>query len=154
MSTDNKIAPISLDMSLDAIEDLPQFVTLPTGAYLARLEKGIISKDIPTQNGAQPVFELPFTVVEVLEIDPKNLDEGEEAPKPGDISSFVFQRDNTFGMGLFKAVVTPIAKQLGTNQIGALLEGSKGMECGLIITRTFNKDKQRHYAQIKKLTVD
>lgn len=153
MSTDNKINTVSLDMSLDSIEDLPQFVTPPTGAYVAKLDKGIIAKDIPTSGGAQPVFEFPFTLSAIAELDPKNLDEGEEPPKPGDVFSFAFQRDNAFGMGLFKQVATPIAKQLGVSQIGALLEGSKGMECVLIITRTFNKDKQKHYSQIKKLSV-
>ena len=150
-----KIDTVTLDMSLDQIEDLPQFVQLPTGGYIAVLTNGIVAKDIPTQNGAQPVFELAFTVKEVVEVSPDALNtaEGEEMPKPGDICSFAYQRDNAFGMGLFKEVVKPIAQQLGTTQVGALLEGSKGMEVALVIVREFNKDKQRHYSRIKKLTI-
>lgn len=150
-----KIDTVSLDMNLDDIEDLPQFVQLPTGAYTAVLLDGITAKDMPTASGAQPLFEMKFTLMNVEEVSPDalNKEEEEEMPKPGDIASFIYQRDNAFGMGLFKDIVKPIAKRLGVSQVGALLEGSKGMECAIIVVREFNKDKQKYYSRLKKLVV-
>lgn len=152
--SDGKMEVLALDTSLDDIEDLPQFVQLPTGAYVATLVNGIVAKELAGKE-TTPVFEFAFTLKEVVEVNPDALDAeaGEEMPKPGDIASFIFQRNNVFGMGLFKEAVKPIAARLGTSQIGALLEGSKGMEVMLLITREKKKGAEKSYSRIKKLEV-
>lgn len=153
MTDANKIATVTLDMDLDSIEDLPQFLQLPTGAYVVVLEEGIVYKTIPVADGEQPIFELPFTVKEVSEVSPDDLDEDEEMPKVGDKCSFAYQADSKFGAGLFKQAVDPIAKYVGSSQIGVIMEASKGLECGLVVVRKYNKKKDKNYSSIKKLIV-
>lgn len=153
MSTEKgKIEEIQLDQTLDDIEDLPQYIQLPTGAYGATLVNGIVAKTIEGKDGDSKIFEMAFTITDVTEVDSSKLDEGEEMPKPGDIATFSFQRENKFGMGLFKDAVKPIAEKLGTSQIGALLEGSKGFEVLLLVTRKYDKERDRNFTRIKKIT--
>lgn len=146
---------LSLDASLDDIEDLPQFVQLPTGAYTARLVNGIVAKNIPGKDGETPVLDMAFTITSVMEVDEKSLDAdaGEEMPKAGDIANFIFQRNNAIGMGFFKEAVKPIAARLQTTQIGALLEGCKNMEVVLLVVREKKKGADKAYSKIKKLEV-
>ena len=84
-----QINEISDDFLLDDIDDLPGFVVLPTGAYTVRLDKGIEEKTINDAN----YYDVQMTLVEVLDLDAKHLDEGEVAPKAGDLAGMLFARE-------------------------------------------------------------
>ena len=152
MSDDkNKISLVDSDFLLDDIEDLPSFVQLPTGAYVVVTEKGFEEKDI----NDEPYYELAVTIESVEELTEK-LPEGESAPKPGDIGSFLFSRTNKFGMGNFKEVAKSIAAHFGCTKVGEVIEHSKGLRVLIITKRTKGKDKQgneRWNANLKRLEV-
>lgn len=153
--TDNmEIKAVTLDMSLDDIDDLPQYLQPPTGSYIMVLEDGIVEKEIQ-QEGKEsiPVFEAALKIKIVGEIDKSSLDEDEEMPKPGDTFTMTFNRTNQFGMGNFKEFLKPIAKKLGQTNIGVIMGASKGLEVAVIIARTFNKKRQQNYSRVKKLEV-
>jgi hypothetical protein len=149
MSADNKgvmDSPISMDMSLDDIEDLPGFVVFPSGAYHVVLENGMAQKDINNHKA----LEAPLKLVEVLEIS-EPLGEGEEQPKAGDVCTISFMLDNKFGVGKMKEFISPIAKKLGLSTVGDVVNQSKGLHMMIVIKRTYDKDKDRHYANFKKV---
>lgn len=153
MATDpNKIDEVTLDMSIDDIEDLPSFLQPPTGAYILVLNEGIVEKTLETADKEDSdIFELAFTIKEILEFDKADLDEGEDPPKVGDTYTVSFQRTNKFGMGYFKEVVKPIADRIGSKQLGNIIGASKGMEFMALLTRTFNKAKKKDYTRIRKI---
>lgn len=154
MSTtdDNTIALVTNDFLLDDIEDMPAFLTLPSGAYHVKLEEGIVEKKIPMQGEDVDCFEAAMTVVETLEMTDK-LGEDEKTPKQGDIASMLYNRTNKFGMGNFKDFVRPIAERFGVRTVGEIVSNSKGVELMIIVKRTYNKDRDRHNMQIKKVAL-
>ena len=152
--TDHSINKVTLDMSLDDLSDLPQYLQPPTGAYLVVLNDGIMEKDIEMEGKEpMPIFEAAMTIKTVMEVEKSALDEDEEMPKPGDTFTQSFQRTNEFGMGAFKEFLKPIAKKLGQTNIGVLIGASKGMELLVVVVRTYNKAKGRNFTRIKKLEV-
>lgn len=155
MSTDNSINKVTLDMSLDDLDDLPQYLQPPTGAYVMVMEEGIVEKDLPSVGDKEPmpIFEIALKIKQVVEVEKSALDEDEEMPKPGDTFTLGFQRTNTFGMGNFKEFLKPIAKKLGQTNIGVIMGASKGMEVAVILVRTYNKAKQKNYTKVRKLEV-
>lgn len=144
MATDNKIAVVTDDFLLDDIDDLPGYVTPPTGAYRVRLDKGIEDKDI----NDSPYFSVELTILSVEEVDESALEKSEEGvvealPKEGDIASLLFAKDNQFGMGNFKAFVKSIAEKFGIRTVGEIRESAKGLEMLVIIKRKWNKKAER-----------
>ena len=148
------INPIDLDTDLEDIDDLPSFRALPTGAYRILLEKGFEEKKI----NEHPALEMAMTVLEVLELNPNNLDDDEEPPITGDIATQSFMLDNEFGVGILKQVMKPIGKALGVSKLKEIAEQSKGMELIAVIKRrkgkkgTDNEDK--NFMNITKLSVE
>lgn len=140
--------PLSLDTSLDDIEDLPGFVVFPSGAYSIVLEEGMAEKDI----NEHKALEVPMKLVETLEMTDQ-LGEGETAPMVGDICTISFMLDNKFGVGKLKEFVKPIAEKLGLKTVAEVVSQSKGLQLMVIIKRTYDKDKDRYYANFKKITV-
>lgn len=144
----NTIAPIDLDMSLDDIEDLPSFTSFPTGAYHVTLEKGFEEADI----GEHKAITMPMTLVEVVELLPTNLNiEGENPPKVGDIATIVFMLDNKVGIGKLKETMAPFREVTGASTVRGVCAGSKGMQALVVVQRTYDKVKDRHYNNIKKI---
>lgn len=141
--------PIDLDMSLDDIEDVPGFGVFPTGAYIVDLVKGIEQKEINSKRAA--VVEM--TLVEVAELKEDRLDEGEKPPMAGDICTLSFMLGNKFGADGLKKFLLPIAAKLGTNKLSELFHQSKGLRCMIVLRRTYNEDKDQHYAKLKKLAI-
>lgn len=139
---------LTLDASLDDIEDLPGFAVFPTGAYVITVPEVPEMKKI----GEHPACEIKLQLDEVGEITDK-LEGGEEPPKPGDICSLAFMMDNKFGTGALKEFVKPIAEHLGVKTLGEIFPQMKGMKLLVIIRRTYNKDKDQHYAKVKKVAI-
>lgn len=141
--------PIDLDMSLDDIEDVPGFGVFPTGAYIVDLTKGIEQKEINGKRAAA----VEMTLVEVAELKEDRLDEGEKPPMAGDICTLSFMLANRFGADGLKKFCLPLADKLGTKKLSELFHQSKGLRCMIVLRRTYNEDKDQHYAKLKKLAV-
>ena len=143
---------ISLDFKLDDIPDLPGYVTFPTGAFLVVLEKGIEERVIERDGEETKYFSIEGTLKEILDLEDKNLNEGEEPPKPGDVQSFLFKRNHALAMGNFKEMVTPIAKALNLSTVGEVIEASKGLELIWVgVRKGKKKDGEMQYNfQVKK----
>lgn len=155
MSDTEDFQPISLDSTLDDIEDLPQFMVFPSAAYHIKLNKGITDK---TSNSAEFINEHPAVTVEMTllsaaEIDAKNLQRGEAPPAVGDIASLMFMTDNKMGAGQLKNFLAPIGEHMGTKNIRAIIEGSIGLELVIVLVRTFNKKDDKYYQRFSKLMV-
>lgn len=140
--------PLSLDTALDDIEDLPGFVVFPSGAYSVVLEEGMSEKAI----NEHPALEVPMKLVEVLEMT-EQLGEGETAPMVGDVCTISFMLDNKFGVGKMKEFVGPISKKLGLRTVAEVIAQSKGLVLMVIIKRTYDRDKDRYYANFKKVVL-
>lgn len=146
-----------LDATLDDIEDLPGFGVFPSGAYQIELHEGIIfKKDV----GGHPAMSVNMKLEQMMELT-EGLAEGEKEPQPGDICGTAFMMDNKVGADAFKKFVAPIAERLQTKKLsdlvvdekGAGANKSKGMKLLVILKRTYNKDKDQHYAKLKKVAV-
>lgn len=142
--------PIDLDSTLDDIEDLPSFKSLPTGAYTVRLENGLEHKKI----NDHPAISVAMTVTAVMEL-AGELDTGEDPPKIGDIATVGFLLDNEIGAGFFKSFAKPLSESLGTKSIRGLIEQSKGLELMVVVKRISGKGdrKDQHYNQFVKVAV-
>jgi hypothetical protein len=148
MSDDNKINPVTLDMSLDDVEDLPGFVVPLSGVYHVVLDNGIEQKEI----NEHPALQVEMKIVEAAEIS-ETPNDGETIPKAGDVFTLAWLLDNKFGVGTLKQFLVPLGEHLGTRQIGAIVEQSKGLNLMVVVKRVYNKDKDRHYPQLKKVVV-
>lgn len=135
-----------LDGTLDDIEDLPGFIQLPTGAYKVKLAEGFRSKEI----SSKPAIDLPMTVLEIIE-----MGNPEQAPevKVGDVATLAWMMDNETGKGFFKEAIRPIYEFLKAKSYNEAMQNSKGLDVIVVIVRTHNKEKQRDFMQLKKLTI-
>src|SRR5277367_3127544 len=110
--------------TLDDIDDLPGFGAFPTGAYRIVLHEGIEFKKI----NEHPAMQIQMKMKEVLELDPKNLDENEEPPKADDIATVAFLMDNEIGAGFYKNFAKPVYEHLGVKSHKEAIAQSKGLE--------------------------
>lgn len=151
--TDSTKAPVTFDMSLDDIDDLPSFKTFPSGAYHVMLAAGIICKDVNNKDCAEIAMTL-VKVEEITEVLPHPNAEGEDKePAAGDVMTTLFQLDNATGAGLFKEFLKPLAAHTGERNIQAICDKSKGLELMVVIKRTWNKDKDRFFGNLKQVAV-
>lgn len=138
--SDTDVANFDLDSgTLDDIDDLPGFGAFPTGAYTVVLEKGIEFKKI----NEHPAMQIQMTLKNADEVDPKNLDEGEDIPKPGDMATVAFLMDNEIGAGFYKNFAGPIYKHLGVKSHKEAIEQSKGMELVVALKRIHGKGDKK-----------
>jgi hypothetical protein len=151
-TTDHAINLVTNDFLLDDIDDLPAFVTLPTGAYAVHFVDGIEEKTVKMNDVDTSCFEIKMTVTEVAEIT-EELKEGEVAPKVGDVASMLWNRTHGLSMGNFKDFAKPIAKQFGCSTVGEVITASKGINAVISVKRTYNKDKDRHNMNIKTMVL-
>lgn len=133
------INTVTDDFLLDDIEDLPEFVTPPTGAYLVEIPKGIEEKEINDNS----YYEAGFTIVEVVEVAEKELGENETLPKEGDMFSMIFKRDNEFGMGNFKKLAKIIAQHFSLTTVGEVRAASTGLKMLVTVKRKYDGKKDR-----------
>lgn len=133
-----------LDVTLDDLEDLPEFKPFPAGAHraLASFEQ----KEI---NGKTAV-ELTLKLLETIE----QSDPQEEASKPGDSCSTAFMLDNEYGRGNLKKCATPFGAALGFSSIREIIEGVKEVECVVVTSvRKDKNDPDKKYLNIKEIQV-
>jgi uncharacterized protein (UPF0212 family) len=144
----NEFTGIDLDTDLDDIEDLPSFTVYPTGAYAVTVLKAeqvkIKDKDtyVQVDVGLQNILEMTET-----------LSATEEPPKEGDIQSFLFDLSNKTGSSVLKQFFENIKKHTGTKSVGETMKASIGLTLVIIQSRTYNKEKDRHYPKIVKVDV-
>lgn len=136
-----------MDQTLDDLPDLPGFKVPPTGAYAVEV-LSIIEKKI----GDHPAVEAKFKIIEVTEVSGA-LDEGEAPPAVGDECNVAYMLDNDTGQGFLKDFLRPIGEHLGIKNLREIAEKSKGMLLVIVAKRTYDKAKDRHYFNLKKLTV-
>jgi hypothetical protein len=138
---------ITLDMSLDDIDDLPAFVVPPTGAYSLKIVE-VGQKEI----NDHPAMEFKFEILSIEEMT-EELDDGEVPPKTGDQFSLPYMMDNAFGAGAMKELLRPFAVKLGTSKLSELIPQLKGMMIIMVLKRTYDKKKDRHYPKMKKIAI-
>lgn len=151
------ITALDDDAVLDDIEDLPGFVVFPTGAYAVTLAAGMERKKINEHDA----IEMAMTLDEVMELDVANLDANklqgtdgdEKPPMVGDICTSSFMIDNKFGVQKLKDATADIKKRIGSSKISDLCQQSKGMKLLVVMKRTYDKDKDRFYCNLKKVQV-
>lgn len=138
-TSNGAIEEVGLDFNLDDIEDLPEFKTFPTGSYRIRLENGLERKKL-NDDAKKPIVEAAMTLLEVMELDEKELEKGEEAPKPGDVATSMYMLNNKFGVGNYKKqFLLPLSTALGTKVLGEIEAGSKGMTLVVVVQRKPDK---------------
>lgn len=148
------IAPLGDDDVLDDIEDLPGFANFPTGAYSVTLADGLARKKI----GDHDAIEMAMTLDEIMELNADALDnhepgEVEKPPIVGDICTTAFMLDNKFGVQKLKDAMVEVKKAIGSSKISDLCSMTKGMKLLIIVKRTYDKEKDRFYSNLKKVSV-
>lgn len=133
-----------LDVTLDDLEDLPEFKVFPPGAH--RVSVSLEVKEI----NKHPAIELSMKLLETLEM----ADPQEDPMEPGTECSTAYMMDNKFGQGAFKEVTKAIGASLGTSSLREIVEATKDLECVVITTiRKDKNDPDKKYINIKQLDV-
>ena len=131
-----------LDVSLDDIADLPEFLVFPAGAY--RVTINFESKKI----NEHPSVEAKLKMLEVLEI-PADV----TPPEVGAESSVAYMMDNEFGQGNFKKLMKPLCDHHGVTNLAQAVAASQGLEVMVVTKQRQNKDKTATYLDIVSLQV-
>ncbi len=128
-----------LDMNLDDLADLPEFIVPPAGAYLATI-LSLESKKI----GDHPAVEVKFRINSVEEL----ADASEAPPAGGTECSTSYMTDNEFGVGALKALLKPLKDHFGTTTARETMAAATNAEI-LLVTKvrkgkkgTDNEDKR------------
>ena len=134
-----------LDITLDDLEDLPEFKPYPAGVHkvLLSMEKKEVNK--------HPCVEISLKLIETLELAEPTKD---EAPKAGATSSVLCMMDNEFGRGNFKLIAIPIGQALSISKAADVVEAAKDIECLVVTTIKIDKlDKSIERMNIKAVSV-
>lgn len=133
--TDQNFTPITMDMSLDDIGDVPNFDKWPTGAYLIGLEDGIVEKTLNDTNYLSAEFTLMGEPQEI------RLHGSQTVPKMGDKMDNLFDMSNPYGAANYKKLAGPIQQATGAKTIREINENSKGLLLLVVVSSAFNKKK-------------
>jgi hypothetical protein len=136
-----------LDGTLDDIEDLPQFLAFPSGAYIVNLPDGLQEKMI----GAHPAVDMKVKCMKVEEL--SNPEDAALAPKVGDQGNMAFMLDNETGRGFLKMVLKSIGERLNVKGNREIMAASKGITALLVVKKTHDSAKQRDYMNLVKFAV-
>lgn len=143
--TDKAFAGVNLEGDLDDIADLPAFKTPPTGGYVVNLPDGIVIKEVNEKSAAG----LKMVIKEVTEVVEQVAEN--EMPKVGDEFEMLYMLDNEIGAGFYKEVLKALSEKVGSKKPAEINKGCKGMDVAIVLKRTFNKDKQRHFANLVQI---
>ena len=133
-----------LDMTLDDLEDLPEFKNFPAGAH--RCQATMESKEV---NG-KPCVEISFTYVSCEEL----ADPQEAEPAAGDKCSSLFFLDNEFGQGALKKVAAPFAEAMGLSNLGEIVTNVTDTDVLLVSSIQIDKkDSTKQYLRIQEIAV-
>ncbi len=150
MSATELTSPVDLDSNIDDFEDLPGFLSPPTGSYAFTI-KG--TPEVKETDDGKKLLSIMFEILSFDEIDTGNLDTGEDLPKQGDVFAQSFDTANLYGVNAMKQIVKPFKEALGTATWNETFAGMAGMTCVGIIKRRYNKEKDRNYSKFVKLVV-
>lgn len=130
-----------LDGTLDDIEDLPQFLAFPSGAYIVTLPEGIVAKTV----GTHPALTMKVRCKEI-----KELSNPADAAlvKINDQGDVAFMMDNETGRGFSKIVTSAIGQRIGSKNIREIIAASKGIDALLVVKKTHDAVKQRDYMNL------
>jgi len=130
-----------LDGTLDDIEDLPQFLAFPSGAYIVNLPLGLEAKKI----NQHPAITMKVKCMEI-----KELSNPADAAlvKVGDQGDIAFMMDNETGRGFSKIVTKAIGERIGSKNIREIFAASKGINALLVCKKTHDAAKQRDYMNL------
>ena len=131
------------DFDLDSVEDLPGFVTPPSGAYVVTCDKGVEEKDIETQNGTKTFYTWNFKIDSVMEINEHSLESGEVPPKEGDMFSMMFTKSNQ-GVAFMKPLLVDVAQKFGVKNFKAIQEKTVGAQFLMVLKRRYVKKVDRY----------
>lgn len=134
-----------LDMDLDDLADMPEYVTPPAGSYVLRLIKlG------PKAIGDHPAWDLKAAIVATAEL----ADASETPVADGSEFNCAYMMDNEFGQGAFKAAMAGLKDHFGVSKLADLREHVVGLEVfAQIKNRVDKKDKTKRYAEITTMIV-
>lgn len=153
MSDDTEDLMLEEDFSIDDVEDLPGFLTPPTGGYVVSCEKGVEEQETENAEGEKNTFfRLTFKIVTVMEIDEKSLDAGEAPPKEGDMFSLMYMK-NKKGVAFMKPLLSAVAEHYQIKQFSEIKEKFKGIEMLLAVKRRYNKKADRHNLNVVQASV-
>lgn len=135
-----------LDGTLDDIEDLPQFLAFPSGAYIIHVPDGLVEKQI----GTHPALDMKVICKEI-----KELSNAEDSAlvKVGDQGNIAFMLDNETGRGFAKIVLKAIGEKTGTKNNREIIANSKGIDALLVCKKTRDDKKQRDYMNLVQFVV-
>lgn len=150
-----------MDFDLDALEDLPEFLVAPAGAYL--LEGISLSQLQDEKRGTTVVAKFKVLATEEL----KNPETDKPVPDGHTLEyqyplqllasdGTVNERGTAFCQGALKAVTKPLAQYLGVNSFSALSEKFPGLQVGAILTARKYKDRDgedRTQSNIKSIVI-
>lgn len=137
-----------LNGSLDDIEDLPQFMAFPSGAYVVELPDGLVEKKI----GEHPAVSMKVRHVETKELSDPNTPESEQV-KPGDQTDIAFMLDNETGRGFLKIALKAIGERVGTKNPRELMAAAKGVQALIVVKKTKDEAKQREYTNLVRMAL-
>lgn len=135
-----------LDGSLDDIEDLPQFLAFPTGAYIVHLPNGLETKKIK---------EHPALTMKVVCKEIKELANPQEAAlvKVNDQGDIAFMMDNKTGAGFAKMVLKAIGERINSKNNREIVAASKGIDALLVVKKTVDANTKREYMNLVQFAV-
>lgn len=138
-----------LDSQLDDLNDLPEFLVPPPGAYRATILSATEKKV-----GDHPAVEFKFKLLETMEL--TNTDDTPVAD--GTETSIAYMLDNEYGVGNFKKFLAPIALATGASQAREVMAASVGLEVLLVTKLRVVKAKvvgeeDRKYFDVSKVEV-
>jgi hypothetical protein len=152
MSDEKKVVTFDLDGSLDDIDDLPGFVTPLSGAYNCTLTTGFEEKKI----GEHPAVTTKVRIDNIMEL-VETPDIGMEAPKSGDMFDISFMLDHEVSLGKMKEFIKPLGNALGFTDPSMkgyyrqVFPAIKNMQVLIVMKRTFDKAKGKHYANVANI---
>lgn len=133
-----KVEEISLDSSMDDIDDLPSFLVFQSGAHVVLFENweqkkvkdenwiNINLKHISTEEETEPCAEY-------------------DKAKPGDVQTMGHSQTNSYAMGALKEFLKPIAAKFGIDMaaagaLRAALDAGKGSQLLIVQSKVPAKD--------------
>lgn len=138
MAEQAQFVPITDDMSLDDIGDVPSFKKWTTGAYVVALEDGIVTREINEVN-----YKVVTLTCKSVEESTNVAGDDIVTPKPGDTMDILCNMANAYGASDFKKFADPIAERIGSKKISDICEQSKGFDMLVTLSQRLNTKKTK-----------
>ncbi len=121
---------------LDALPDVPAFVTWPAGAYRCTCTGKM------DEINDQPVYKVDYTLKEVLALS----DDTAVSPLPGSTNGEAFFLSKEIGVGKLKEFLLPFAKKFGVTKVDELMSMIINIEVDVVNKpRKDKNDKEKSY---------